>query len=126
MEKTLFLDIENKVWKVGKLEIPVIEDVSMKDLKWFRDKTREVEDMREKGTLTTKVGLDIDEEWWKKTCKIGLGKTLDQILDTGISEPKFRMLMAEVFHFLQNFGTVEEAKRSGIYDQEIPIKENKH
>lgn len=126
MEKTLFLDIENKVWKVGKLEIPVIEDVSMKDLKWFRDKTREVEDMREKGTLTTKVGLDIDEEWWKKTCKIGLGKTLDQILDTGISEPKFRMLMAEVFHFLQNFGTVEEAKRSGIYDQETQIKENKH
>lgn len=125
MEKTLFLDINKNVWVIGKLEIPVIEDVSMKDLKWFRDKTREVEAMREKGTLTTVIGLDIDEEWWKRTCKVGLGKTLEQILDTGISEPKFRMLMAEVFHFLQNYGTVEEAKRSGLYDPEIQTKEDK-
>ena len=125
MDKTLFLDVEKKVWKVGKTEIPVIENVPMKDLLWFREKTKEIEEMRESNKLTILKGLEVDKEWWNNTCKIGLGKTMDQILETGISEPKFRMLMAEVFHFLQNFGTVEEAKQSGIYDPETQTSEIK-
>jgi hypothetical protein len=125
MDRTLFLDTEKKVWKVEKLEIPVIENVPMNDLKWFREKTKEIETLRETNKLTVKKGLEVDEEWWENTCKVGLGKTMSQVLASGISEPKFRMLMAEVFHFLQNFGTIEEAKRSGIYDPEIQTKEDK-
>jgi hypothetical protein len=125
VEKALFLDVENKVWNVGKLKIPVLENIPMKDLKWFRDKTIEIESLRESNKLTVKKGVEFDNEWWNKTCQIGLGKTMDQVLESGISEPKFRALMAEVFYFLQNFGTIEEAKQSGIYDQKTTTSEGK-
>lgn len=125
MEKNLFLDVEKKVWNVGKLKIPVIENVPMKDLLWFRQKSKEIEDMKEKDKLTIKKGIELDEEWWNKTCQVGLGKTMEQVLESGISEPNFRMLMAEVFHFLQNYGSIDEAKRSGLYGQEITTSEPK-
>lgn len=125
MDKTLYLDPELKVWHVGKIDLPVIEDVPMSELQWFRDKTKEIESQKENKTLTLLKGLEYDEEWWEKTCQVGLGKTMKEVQATGISEPKFRALMAEVFYFLQNFGTIEEAKQSGLYDQKTQTKENK-
>lgn len=91
----------------------------MKDLNWFREKTKEIEDLRESNKLTQRKGLEFDEQWWDNTCKIGLKKSMKEVLDTGISEPNFRKLMQEVFYFLQNFGTIEEAKQSGIYNPKI-------
>jgi hypothetical protein len=117
-----FLDTKEKVWKIKDLIIPVIEDVPMKDLMWFRNATKEIHKKQESGKLTQTEALEFDDEWWEKTCEIGLGKSKDEIIDTGISEREFRNLMAEVFHFLTTFGNVEEAMQSGLYDPEIQKK----
>jgi hypothetical protein len=120
-----FLDTNKKVWIIKDLEIPVIEDVPMKDLKWFKTKMVEAEDLAEQGKSGTKTEIDFENNWFDKVCQVGLGKSLEDIEDTGISQPKFRMLMAEVYTFLSSYGTIEEAKLSGLYDPEIQKKDNK-
>ena len=117
-----FLDTEQKVWKIGELVIPVNENVPMKDLMWFRTATKEIHKKQEAGTLTQSEALEFDDEWWEKTCAIGLGKTVDEVINSGITENQFRNLMAEVYHFLTTFGNVEEAKRSGLYEAETQKK----
>ena len=121
----LFLDIKNKVWKIKNIEIPVVEDVPMKELMWFRIKSKEADELKKSEKATISDGLKFDEEWWEKTCELGLGKSMQEVLDTGISEREFRNLMAEVFTFLTVLCTIDEAKQSGIYDQEIQKKEKK-
>jgi hypothetical protein len=120
-----FLDINKKVWIIKDLEIPVIEDTPMKDMKWFRDKIKWAAEREEKNDITTTQALETDEEWWEKTAKVGLGLTVDEILDTGITEPDFRELMAEVYSFLATLGTIERAKLSVLYDPEILKKDPK-
>jgi hypothetical protein len=120
-----FLDIKNKVWIIKDLEINVIENTPMKDMKWFRDKVKWAAEREEKGDITQTEALAVDEEWWEKTCKVGLGKSMDDILDTGISEPDFRELMAEVYNFLATLGTIERAKQFVLYDPEILKKDVK-
>ena len=115
----VFLDLNKKAWVIKDLEIPVIEDIPMKDMKWFRDKVKWAADREEKGDITQSEALQVDEEWWDKTCQVGLGKSMDDILDTGISEPDFRELMTEVYNFLATLGTIEKAKLSVLYDPEI-------
>ena len=115
----VFLDVNKKVWIIKDLEIPVIEDTPMKDMKWFRDKVKWAAEREEKGDITQSEALEVDEEWWDKTCQVGLGKSMDEILDTGISEPDFRELMTEVYNFLAILGTIEKAKLSVLYDPEI-------
>jgi len=115
----VFLDVDKKVWIIKDLEIPVIEDTPMKDMKWFRDKVKWAAEREEKGDITQSEALEVDEEWWDKTCQVGLGKSMDEILDTGISEPDFRELMTEVYNFLAILGTIEKAKLSVLYDPEI-------
>ena len=121
----MFLDTDKNVWIINDLEIPVIENVSMKDMKWFRDKVKWVAEREEKQDITQSQALSVDEEWWSKTCEIGLGKSMDDILDTGVSEPEFRELMAEVYTFLATLGTIEKAKQFVLYDQEILKKDPK-
>jgi hypothetical protein len=121
----VFLDINKKVWIIKDLEIPVIEDTPMKEMKWFRDKTKWAAEREEKGDITQTEALAVDEEWWERTCKVGLGSSMDEILDTGISEPDFRELMAEVYNFLATLGTIEKAKLFVLYDQEILKKGSK-
>ena len=120
-----FLNIDKKTWIIKDLEIPVIEEVSMKDMKWFRDKVKWAAEREEKGDITQTEALAADDEWWTKTCDIGLGKSMDDILDSGISEPEFRELMAEVYTFLATLGTIERAKLFVLYDPEIIKRENK-
>ena len=115
----VFLDVDKKVWIIKDLEIPVIEDTPMKDMKWFRDKVKWAAEREEKGDITQSEALEVDEEWWDKTCQVGLGKSMDEILDTGISEPDIRELMTEVYNFLAILGTIEKAKLSVLYDPEI-------
>ena len=119
-----FLDVKNKVWVIKDLEIPVIENTPMKEMKWFRDKVKWAAEREEKNDITQKQALEVDEEWWEKSCQVGLGKSMDDILDTGISEPDFRELMAEVYNFLASLGTIERAKLFVLYDPEI-IKRGK-
>jgi hypothetical protein len=121
----VFLDTKKKIWVIKDLEVPVIEDVSMKDMKWFRDKIKWAAEREEKQDITTTQALETDEEWWEKTTEIGLGLTVDEILDTGITEPDFRELMAEVYSFLATLGTIEKAKLSVLYDPEILKKDLK-
>ncbi len=121
----LFLNLEKKAWVIKDLEIPVIEDVPMKDLLWFRNQSKEAEKLKNKEDATITEALEFDEIWWEKTCQIGLGKSMEEIIDTGISEKDFRSLMQEVYNFLIVFSTIEEVKQSGMYDQEIQKKENK-
>ena len=121
----MFLDTDKNVWIINDLEIPVIENVSMKDMKWFRDKVKWAAEREDKGDITQTQALAADDEWWSKTCEIGLGKSMDDILDTGITEPAFRELMAEVYTFLAIHGTIERAKLYALYDPEILKKENK-
>lgn len=115
----VFLDVDKKVWIIKDLEIPVIEDIPMKDMKWFREKVKWAAEREEKGDITQSEALEVDEEWWEKTCQVGLGTSMDDILDTGISEPDFRELMTEVYNFLATLGTIEKAKLSVLYDPEI-------
>jgi hypothetical protein len=122
----MFLDIKKKAWIINDLVIPVIEDTPMKDMKWFRDKVKWAAEREEKGDITQTQALAADDEWWSKTCEIGLGKSMDDILDTGVSEPEFRELMAEVYTFLANLGTIERAKLSALYEVEILKKDLKH
>ena len=121
----LFLNLEKKAWVIKNLEIPVIEDVPMKDLLWFRNQSKEAEKLKNKEDATITEALEFDEIWWEKTCQIGLGKSMEEIIDTGISEKDFRSLMQEVYNFLIVFSTIEEVKQSGMYDQEIQKKESK-
>jgi len=116
-----FLDTIKGVWVIGKLEIPVKENIPMKDMFWFNDKKKEIRKLREEDKLIDPSA--IDDDWWEHVCTIGLGKTSKEIIDSGISEPQFRNLMAEVYTFLSIFGTVEEAKLSGYYDQKIQKKD---
>ena len=120
-----FLDVDKKVWIIKDIEIPVIEDTSMKDMKWFRDKVKWAAEREEKNDISKTEALSVDDEWWSKTCQVGLGKSMDDILDTGISEPDFRELMAEVYNFLATLGTIEKAKLFVLYDQEIQKKGSK-
>lgn len=121
----LFLNLEKKAWIIKDLKIPVIEDVPMKDLLWFRNQSKEAEKLKNKEDATITEGLEFDEIWWEKTCQIGLGKSMEEIIDTGISEKDFRSLMQEVYNFLIIFSTIEEVKQSGMYDQETQKKESK-
>ena len=120
-----FLNIDKKVWIIKDLEIPVIENTPMKDMKWFRDKVKWAAEREEKGDITQSEALQTDEDWWEKTCQVGLGKSTDDILDTGISEPDFRELMAEVYNFLATLGTIERANLFVLYDQKIQKKDPK-
>jgi hypothetical protein len=121
----MFLDIKKKAWIIKDLEIPVIENTPMKDMKWFREKVKWAAEREEKGDITQTQALEVDEEWWEKTCQVGLGKSMDDILDSGISEPDFRELMSEVYNFLATLGTIEKAKLYVLYDQEIQKKGSK-
>ena len=121
----MFLDIKKKVWIIRDLTIPVTENVSMKDMVWFREKVKWAAEREEKGDITQTQALAVDEEWWSRTCDVGLGVTVDTILDTGVTEPEFRELMAEVYTFLAIYGTIERAKQSALYDPEILKKEAK-
>lgn len=121
----VFLDVKDKVWKIKDLEIPVIENIPMKEMLWFREKIKWTSEQEEKGSLTTSEALKIDEEWWDNIAKVGLDTTVDKILDTGISESEFRELMAEVYNFLSQLGTIEKAKQFVLYDQKIQKKDDK-
>ena len=121
----VFLNIDKKVWIINDIEIPVIENIPMKEMKWFREKVKWAAEREEKNDITQTEALAVDEEWWQKTCEIGLGKSMDDILDTGVSEPEFRELMAEVYTFLATLGTIEKAKQFVLYDQEILKKDPK-
>jgi len=118
-----FLDTNKKVWIIKDLEIPVIENTPMKEMKWFREKVKWAAEREEKGDITQTEALSVDEEWWEKTCQVGLGKSMEDILDTGISEPDFRELMSEVYNFLATLGTIEKAKQYVLYDPEILKKD---
>lgn len=121
----VFLDIDKKAWIVKDIEIPVIEDIPMKQMKWFRDKVKWTAEREEKGDITQSEALSVDDEWWEKTCQVGLGKSMEDILDTGISEPDFRELMSEVYNFLASLGTIEKAKLFALYDPKILKKDPK-
>ena len=121
----VFLNVDKKAWIIKDLEIPVIENTPMKEMKWFRDKVKWAAEREEKGDITQTETLTVDDEWWGKTCEVGLGKSMEDILDTGISEPDFRELMAEVYNFLASLGTIERAKLFVLYDPEILKKDPK-
>ena len=118
-----FLDIDKKKWIIGELQLPVIENVPMKELRWFKEKMIQAEEMQKEGKTGTKDELEFEDEWFDKVCVIGLGKSLQEIEDSGISTPNFRALMAEVYTFLSVCGTIEGAKQSGLYEVEIQKKE---
>ena len=121
----MFLDTKKKTWIIRDLEIPVIENISMKDMKWFREKVKWAAEREQAGDISQAEALQVDEEWWEKVCDIGLDTTVDNILDTGVTEPEFRELMAEVYTFLSIYGTIERAKQSALYVVETKKKEGK-
>ena len=121
----VFLDVKDKIWKIKDLEIPVIENIPMKEMLWFREKIKWTSEQEEKGSLTTSEALKVDEEWWDNIAKVGLDTTVDKILDTGISESEFRELMAEVYNFLSQLGTIEKAKQFVLYDPKMQKKDDK-
>ena len=71
----VYLDIEKKVWKIRSKEYAVKEDLSMKQLKWFKDKYKSIIKSNEEGKLTQSEALEFDELWWTKLCEVGLDTT---------------------------------------------------
>ena len=121
----VFLDIKKKMWVIRDLEIPVIENVSMKEMSWFRNKLKDVTKIETEGNITQTEAFAIDDEWWAKTAEVGLGVSVDDILESGCTEPEFRELMAEVYGFLSLSGTIERAKQSALYVVETQKKDSK-
>lgn len=121
----MYLDIQKKVWKIKNKEYPVIENISMKSLKWFKDEYRKIIKKNEEGKLTQIEAMEFDEVWWKKLCEVGLKTTMDDVLNSECTEREFRDFMAELYNFLSNLSTIEEAKQSGLYDPETKTKESK-
>ena len=119
----VFLDVKKKMWVIRELEIPVIENVSMKEMSWFRNKLKDVTKLEQEGNITQTEAFAIDDEWWEKTAQVGLGMSVDDVLESGCTEPEFRELMAEVYAFLATLGTIERAKQSALYVAEIQKKE---
>lgn len=118
-----FLDLKKKKWIIKNLELSVIEDVPMKELKWFKEKMIEADDLAKEGKTGTKEEVEFENSWFDKVCKIGLGSSLEEIENSGISQPDFRLLMAEVYTFLSVCGTIEGAKQSGLYEVKTQKKE---
>ena len=120
----VYLNIEKKVWAIGNKEYKVIENTSMKDLKWFKSAYKDIVKKNEDGTLTQSDALEFDEEWWDRLCKVGLKSTVEDVQDSNCTEKQFREFMAELYHFLSIITTLEEAKLSALYDPKIQKKEN--
>jgi hypothetical protein len=118
----VFLDIKDKVWRIKDKEYKVIEDIPMKDLKWFKDKYKEIIKKNEEKKLTQTEALEFDDLWWTKLCEVGLGTTIDDVLDSNCTEKQFRDFMAELYNFLSNVSTIEEAKQLDLYDQKTKAK----
>lgn len=97
----------------------------MKSLKWFKDEYKNIIKKNEEGKLTQVEAMEFDEIWWKKLCEVGLKSTMDDVLNSECTEREFRDFMAELYNFLSNISTIEEAKQSVLYDPEIKTKENK-
>lgn len=121
----MYLDVDKKVWKIRSKEYPVIENIPMKNLKWFRQEYMNIIKKNEDGKLTQVQAMEFDETWWKKLCEIGLKSTMDDVLNSECTEREFRDFMAELYNFLSNLSTIDVAKQSGLYDQEIKTKESK-
>lgn len=121
----MYLDVDKKVWKIRSKEYPVIENIPMKNLKWFRQEYINIIKKNEDGKLTQVQAMEFDETWWKKLCEIGLKSTMDDVLNSECTEREFRDFMAELYNFLSNLSTIDVAKQSGLYDQEIKTKESK-
>jgi len=121
----VYLDVDKKVWKIRSKEYPVIENIPMKNLKWFRQEYMNIIKKNEDGKLTQVQAMEFDETWWKKLCEIGLKSTMDDVLNSECTEREFRDFMAELYNFLSNLSTIDVAKQSGLYDQEIKTKESK-
>ena len=121
----VYLNIEKKVWVIGNKEYKVIENTSMKDLKWFKSAYKDIVKKNEDGVLTQSDALQFDEEWWEKLCKVGLSSTVEDVQDSNCTEKQFREFMAELYHFLSIITTLEEAKLSVLYDPTIQKKEEK-
>ena len=120
-----YLDLKDKVWKIKDQKYPVIENLPMKELKWFKDKYKEIIKKNESGKLTQTEALEFDEVWWEKLCKVGLNTTMEKVIDSNCTEKEFRDFMAELYNFLSNLSTIEEAKQFALYDQEIQKNEPK-
>jgi len=121
----VYLDVDKKVWKIRSKEYPVIENIPMKNLKWFRQEYLNIIKKNEDGKLTQVQAMEFDETWWKKLCEVGLKSTMDDVLNSECTEREFRDFMAELYNFLSNLSTIDVAKQSGLYDQEIKTKESK-
>lgn len=119
----VYLDLEKKVWKIRSKEYPVKEDLSMKQLKWFKDKYKSIIKSNEEGKLTQSEALEFDELWWTKLCEVGLDTTMEDVMDSDCTEKEFRELMAEVYNFLLNISTIDEARLSDLYAPKTKIKE---
>lgn len=119
----MYLDLEKKVWRIKNKEFPVIENIPMKDLKWFKDKYKEIIKKNEEGKLSQTEALEFDDIWWTELCKVGLKSTMEDVLNSNCTEKEFREFMAELYHFLSNLSTIEEAKLSDLYAVKTAKKE---
>jgi len=114
-----FLDTKKQKWVIGKLELPIKENLPMGETKWFREQLKQKGALQVKGMLSdTEVAL-FENEWDDHVATIILGTTTKALEESGISDAQYREVLAEAYIFLKAFGTLEKAKQSGIYDQTI-------
>jgi len=120
-----FMNVEKGIWVIGKLELPIKQNIPMSDTSWFRTQLKEKGDKQLKGTLgDTEVAL-FEMEWDEHVATIILGTTTKALEQSGISDAEFKEVLAEAYIFLKAFGTIEKAKQSGIYGQQTKEPDKK-
>jgi len=111
----LFLDIDNKIWKIKDKKFSVIENISEADLKWFSDKMELTEKVgRGEIEMTQDEADKIDEEVREKLYKCGLGtdlKTIRSILNEDEGN-----LFGELYLFVTQSRTLENARKHPFYN----------
>jgi len=117
----LFLDIKNKIWKIGNKEFPVIENISNEKLKWFEETMEWASKVEGTNKITQEEAEKVDEEWWERLCNVALGTDVKTVMDSKCTEDDFRKFMAELWIFSSVEKTIEKSKQNPLYDPKVKL-----
>ncbi len=117
----VFLDIDNKVWKVKDKEFAVIENCSDEELKWFDDTFELTIKNETTGEISQSEADIISNEWDERVCRLGLGAELKTIKEI-LTEKELGELMGELSHFVRKLKTIENARQLPLYDLRLQVQ----
>jgi len=115
----IFLDVDNKLWHIGEKDFPVIENISNDELKWFKEKYEFALNIHENAEITQEEADKLSEEWYVRLCKVALNSDVKTVKDSNCTDQEFGEFTAELYNFISELRTIEEAKKFPLYDPKI-------